>query len=48
MSTPQLDRLREHCQRLRLYEIEQELTARLEQAAKTEVSCRLPRSVAGR
>jgi len=38
MSTPQLDRLREHCQRLRLYQIEQELTARLEQAAKNEIS----------
>ena len=38
MSTPQLDRLREHCQRLRLYQIEQELTARLEQAAKRELS----------
>jgi hypothetical protein len=34
MSTSQLDRLREHCQRLWLYQIEQELTARLEQAAK--------------
>jgi hypothetical protein len=38
MSTPQLDRLREHCQRLRLYQVEQELTARLEQAAKKEIS----------
>jgi hypothetical protein len=38
MSTPQLDRLHEHCQRLRLYQIEQELTARLEQAAKKEIS----------
>jgi DNA replication protein DnaC len=38
MSTPQLDRLREHCHQLRLYQIEQELTARLEQAAKKEVS----------
>jgi DNA replication protein DnaC len=38
MSTPQLERLREHCHRLRLYQIEQELTARLEQAAKTELS----------
>lgn len=26
MSTPQLDRMREHCQRLRLYQIEQELS----------------------
>jgi DNA replication protein DnaC len=38
MSTPQLDRLREHCQRLRLYQIEQELNARLERAAQKEVS----------
>ena len=38
MSTPQLERLREHCHQLRLYQIEQELTARLEQAAKKEVS----------
>src|ERR1700689_2047074 len=38
MSTPQLDRLREHCHQLRLYQIEQEFTARLEQAAKQEVS----------
>ena len=38
MSTPQLDRLHEHCQRLRLYQIAQELTARLEQAAKKELS----------
>jgi DNA replication protein DnaC len=38
MSTPQLERLREHCQRLRLYQIEHQLTARLEQAAKKEVS----------
>jgi DNA replication protein DnaC len=38
MSTPQLDRLREHCHQLRLYQIEQELTSRLEQAAKKEVS----------
>jgi DNA replication protein DnaC len=38
MSTPQLERLREHCHRLRLYQIENELTARLEQAAKKEVS----------
>jgi len=38
MSTPQLDRLREHCHQLRLYQIEQELTARLEQAAKKEIS----------
>src|ERR1700739_3448838 len=38
MSTPQLERLHEHCQRRRLYQIEQELTARLEQAAKQEIS----------
>jgi len=38
MSTPQLERLREHCHRLRLYQIENELTARLEQAAKKEIS----------
>jgi DNA replication protein DnaC len=38
MSTPQLDRLREHCHQLRLYQIEQELIARLEEAAKKETS----------
>jgi DNA replication protein DnaC len=38
MSTPQLERLHEHSHRLRLYQIEHELTARLEQAAKKEVS----------
>jgi len=38
MSTPQLERLREHCHRLRLYQVEQELSARLEQAAKKELS----------
>jgi DNA replication protein DnaC len=38
MSSPQLERLHEHCHRLRLYQIEQELTARLEQAAKKELS----------
>src|SRR5579862_5713209 len=38
MSTPQLERLREHCHQLRLYQIEQEFTARLQQAAKQEVS----------
>ena len=36
--TPQIERLRDHCHRLRLYQIENELTARLEQAAKKEVS----------
>jgi DNA replication protein DnaC len=38
MSTPQLERLQQHCHRLRLYQVEQELTARLEQAAKRELS----------
>jgi DNA replication protein DnaC len=38
MSTPQLERLREHCHQLRLYQIEQELNTHLEQAAKKEVS----------
>jgi DNA replication protein DnaC len=36
MSTPQLDRLRTHCHRLRLYQIEAELAALLEQAAKKD------------
>jgi len=38
MSTPQLERLREHCHQLRLYQVENELTARLGQAAKKEIS----------
>ena len=38
MNTPQLERLHEHCHRLRPYQIEQELTARLEQAPKKELS----------
>ena len=38
MSTPLLERLEQHCHRLRLYQVEQELTARLEQAAKRELS----------
>ena len=38
MSTPQLERLHEHCHQLRLYQIENELIARLEQAAKKEIS----------
>src|ERR1700722_9012218 len=38
MSTPQFERLREQCQRLRLYQIGQELTMRPEQAAKKELS----------
>lgn len=36
MSTPQLDRLREHCHRLRLYQIEAEIASLLEQAAKKD------------
>jgi len=38
MSTPQLERLRENSHRLRLYRIEQELAARLEQAGQEEIS----------
>jgi hypothetical protein len=38
MNIPQLERLQQHCHRLRLYQVEQELTARLEQAAKRELS----------
>src|SRR6201997_5665652 len=38
MSTPLLERLQQHCHRLRLYEVEKELTARLEQATKRELS----------
>jgi DNA replication protein DnaC len=38
MSTPQLDRLRAACHRLRLYQIEAELATILEQAAKRDVS----------
>jgi len=38
MSTPQIERLQEHCHRLRLYQIENQPTAHLEQAAKKEVS----------
>jgi DNA replication protein DnaC len=38
MSTPQLERLQQHCHRLRLYQVAQELAARLEQAAKRELS----------
>jgi DNA replication protein DnaC len=37
MSTPQFDRLRAHCQRLRLHRLEAELPTLLEQAAKREV-----------
>lgn len=38
MTTPQLERLQAHCQRLRLYQVAAELPTRLEQAAKQEVS----------
>lgn len=38
MNLPQLERLQQHCHRLRLYQVEQELTTRLEQAAKQELS----------
>jgi DNA replication protein DnaC len=38
MSTPQLDRLRTHCHRLRLYQLEAELPTLLEQAAKRELA----------
>ena len=38
MSTPQLQRLHEHCHRLWLFQVAQELAARLEQAAKRELS----------
>lgn len=38
MSTPQLDRLQAHCQRLRLSQVAAELPTLLEQAAKQEVS----------
>ena len=38
MSTPLLERLHEHCHRLKLYQVEQELTAHLQQAAKRELS----------
>ena len=37
MSTPLFDRLRAHCQRLRLHRLEAELPALLEQAAKRDV-----------
>jgi DNA replication protein DnaC len=38
MNSPLLERLAEHCHRLRLYQVEKELTARLEQAAKSELA----------
>jgi DNA replication protein DnaC len=37
MTTPLFDRLRSHCQRLRLHRLEAELPALLEQAAKRDV-----------
>ena len=37
MSTPLLDRLRSHCQRLRLHRLEAELPTLLEQAAKRDM-----------
>ena len=37
MSTPQFDRLRAHCQRLRLHRLEAELPTLLEQAAKRDL-----------
>jgi DNA replication protein DnaC len=36
--TPQIERLRSHCQRLRLYQVEAELATLLEQASKKELS----------
>jgi DNA replication protein DnaC len=38
MSTPQIERLRTHCHRLRLYQVEAELASLLEQAAKKDLS----------
>jgi DNA replication protein DnaC len=38
MTTPQLERLSAHCQRLRLQRVDAELTTLLEQAAKKDVS----------
>lgn len=38
MTTPQLERLAAHCQRLRLHRVEAELSTLLEQAAKRERS----------
>ena len=38
MTTPQLERLAAHCQRLRLHRVELELSTLLEQAAKKETS----------
>ena len=39
MSTPQIDRLRTHCHRLRVYRVEAELATLLEQAAERELAC---------
>jgi len=38
MTTPQLDRLTQHCQRLRLHRVEAELATLLEQAAKRDLA----------
>ena len=38
MSTPQLERLRAHCHRLSLYQVEAELATLLEQAAKKDLA----------
>ena len=38
MTTPQLERIRSHCQRLRLHRIEAEIATILEQAAKRELA----------
>jgi DNA replication protein DnaC len=38
MSTPQLERLQQYCQRLRLYRVEAELATVLEQAAKKDLA----------
>lgn len=38
MSTPQIERLCAQCHRLRLYQVETELSTLLEQAAKKDVS----------
>jgi hypothetical protein len=38
MTTPQLERLTAHCERLRLHRVAADLTTLLEQAAKRELS----------
>jgi len=38
MTTPQIERLRVHCHRLRLYQVESELSTLLEQAAKKDLA----------